>query len=341
MNWSFLESLPGLTAVPAIWRKHLAGDFEAFKFLCLQLGDEPALSLPCSLGTSCSYHIIPVAEQSSGLRHQLFHGLCQRSTQHPESGTWPPTCPPIQLTLADITPLELSWTRLARSISKAFGLNSKFSALSIPHTVQVGTWSADAVPVILTIQTERHHFRQVVCELIARLRQRFILFAPTSEFFDALCQELILAANAGLFSLDIALTLTQSGTLLATKTPGELFAKFVPEEKLPEDAALRAFAVLKSMDTDQPMRKAPVFTVFRLYCMENLSAEQVAKRLHCSKATILNRTAIIREKTGTDPENLRAYSAQFTRIEQSLSDSRAHRTRSQSAAEDSEPSTEE
>jgi len=259
MNWSILEDLPGLTAFPATWRRHLADDFEAFTFLCLQPGGHRAISLPCPMPTSCCYRVSPASNQPPAA-HQLFLGICQRD---------PPRCPPIELTLADITPLELNWTKLARAISKAFGLNSKFAALPIPPTVQLGTWSADAVPVIFTIQTERHHFRQVVCELIARLHQRFILFAPTSLHFDALCQELMVAAKAGLFPLDANVTLTANGNLLASKTPGELFAKFTPEEKLPEDAALRAFAVLKSMDTDQPVRKASVFSVFRLYCIEN------------------------------------------------------------------------
>jgi len=134
--------------------------------------------------------------------------------------------------------------------------------------------------------------------------------------------------------LDTTVLLTENGTLQPTKNPGELFPRFIPEEKLPEDSALRAFAVLKSMDTDEAIRKAPVFTVFRPYCMENLSVEQVSKKLRCSKATIINRLRAIRQKTGAAPENLRAYSAQFTRIEQSLSDPRARRIHRGSGTED-------
>jgi transposase len=88
------------------------------------------------------------------------------------------------------------------------------------------------------------------------------------------------------------------------------------------------------MEADQPIRKAPTFTVFRLYCIENLSLEQVRKKLQCSRGTITNRLRTIRQKTGTDPAALRAYSAQFTRIEQTLSDPRARRIASRNTAEE-------
>ena len=81
--------------------------------------------------------------------------------------------PHITLDRADVIPLELSWTKLARAICKALNLNSKFANLPIPNTGQIGTWSADAVPAILTIQTEMHHLRHVIAELIVTLRQKF------------------------------------------------------------------------------------------------------------------------------------------------------------------------
>src|SRR4051812_28090963 len=110
MNWSFLELLPGLTAVSAVWRRHLGDNFEAFKLLCLQPASRPALSYPCALPTSCSYRIEPAVcvHHPPPLTPQLFTRLCKRD---------PPRCPPIQVTLADITPLELNWTKLSRAIS--------------------------------------------------------------------------------------------------------------------------------------------------------------------------------------------------------------------------------
>jgi DNA-binding NarL/FixJ family response regulator len=59
--------------------------------------------------------------------------------------------------------------------------------------------------------------------------------------------------------------------------------------------------------------------------MEALSAEQIARKCHCSKATIINRLRTIRRRTGASPDKLRTYSAQFERIENSLADPRARR----------------
>jgi hypothetical protein len=73
--------------------------------------------------------------------------------------------------------------------------------------------------------------------------------------------------------------------------------------------------------------------VFRLYCMENLSASEVAGRCRCSKATIVNRLRMIQRRTGTRPEKLRAYSRHFESIADSLSDSRARRIHQPTAME--------
>src|SRR5258706_15843893 len=121
--WHFLEDLPGLTALPTIWRKYLAHDFEPFSLLCLQPGPKPALSFPFPLPTSCAYRIVSVASplpsdgrgikgegssassssfsfsssipgdqhyQPSTIDHQLFSGVCRQT---------PPRCETISLTL--------------------------------------------------------------------------------------------------------------------------------------------------------------------------------------------------------------------------------------------------
>ena len=58
----------------------------------------------------------------------------------------------------------------------------------MPNTCQIGSWSADAVPVLLTLQTDRHVFRNVLAELALRLKTRFILFAPTADHLDAVAR---------------------------------------------------------------------------------------------------------------------------------------------------------
>lgn len=71
--------------------------------------------------------------------------------------------------------------------------------------------------------------------------------------------------------------------------------------------------------------------MFRLCCIEAISAAQVARKFRCSKATILNRLALIRSKTGIEPDKFRAVFPYLARFEAALSDPRARRISRQSA----------
>src|SRR6267154_1305908 len=175
---SALEQILGQNAIPAVWQRRTGDDFERFKLLCLQPAPMLVQSVPCVIG--CSFRVDHQADKS-------IIGICKRK---------PPLCRDIVLTEADIIPLQLSWSRLGRAICAAFGLDSKSTNLQIPYTIQVGSWSADAVPVILTIQTERRDFWFVVSDLIVRLNQRFILLAPTSKHCDAHVQARLAKAGA-------------------------------------------------------------------------------------------------------------------------------------------------
>ena len=95
----------------------------------------------------------------------------------------------ILLTPGDITPPEVSWPRLGHVLCAALGLHGEPATLTLPNTIQIGARSADGVPAILTIQVCRADFRHVVAELVARLQGPFILLAPTSNHFDAPCQD--------------------------------------------------------------------------------------------------------------------------------------------------------
>jgi hypothetical protein len=229
-----------------------------------------------------------------------------------------PQCPDISLTATDAVLLELSWTKLGRAICRAFDLDSRPLDLGLINTRQIGSWSVAAVPVILTIQTDHAWFRGHVLELISRLKGRFILLAPASAHYDAMAQELIENANAGFFPLDGSVRLLPSGLLQATRTPGEMFARFTPDPRLEpgEDVARQAFALVEQLETGG---KAPSpISVFRLYCMEGLSANKVARRLRCSKPTVLRRLKMIEQRVGVAPERLRCYSGHLEEVHRSF-----------------------
>ena len=106
--------------------------------------------------------------------------------------------------------------------------------------------------------------------------------------------------------------------------------KPAPNEPVPEDAARRAFALVQQLDPESRMKAPSVLTVFRLYCMEELTTDRIARKCGCSKGTVISRLRLIRDKTGVDPEALRRLSPHLEKIEEDMSDSRAehiHRKR--------------
>ncbi len=309
-TWSSLESLPGLNAIPSIWREKLGGQFDLFRAAFLQTRPVPAQSFPCRR-CGCAHDVTIHAPGD-------IVAVCACD---------PWNCDDLVLTADDIQILELNWSKLARSLCKAFGLDARPVDIPLHNTRQIGSWSADGVPVILTIQHERRDFQDVVQGLAARRQQKFILLAPTSANFDATSQEILAGSDAGFFALDSHVIFTEQGTLQSARAPGQLFARFTPEAKEPphEDVARQAFAIAKALDSEQPMKPPTVFAIFRLYCQEELSAAQIAHKCGCSKATVISRLNLLRQKLGRNPAELRRYSAHFGTIEESLSDPRAKR----------------
>src|SRR6266478_4674787 len=194
--WRSLEAIPGFSAVPVVWRRYLGDEFEIFRAAFLQKKAVTVSSFPCPQNCGCAHSIIGDAASAS---HSAFTAVCCCE---------PPRCHGLTLTVADITPLRLNWAKLGRAISKAFSLEACEIDFPIPNTRQIGSWSSDAVPVILTIQTERHIFRRVIPEVALRLQKPFILFTPTSDHLDGTCHELLRLARAGFFALDAHVRVT-------------------------------------------------------------------------------------------------------------------------------------
>src|SRR5437763_15158303 len=57
---------------------------------------------------------------------------------------------------------QLNRPKLGRALCQAFGFASKTAEFPLPATGQIGSWSAEAVPALLTIQSERREVRWVV-----------------------------------------------------------------------------------------------------------------------------------------------------------------------------------
>lgn len=310
--WSSLEALPGLIALSRVWHARLDGMFERVKALILQENSTLAQLLPCPRGCGLAHDIVCRSDGS-------LVATCYGDPNRPQE---------IPLTVADITPLEVSWSRLGRALCQALGLDSRFRTLQPPNTIQFGAWSADAVPAVLTIQAYPCAFRRVVSELVAELRTPFMLFAPTSSHLDVPSLGYLTGARAAFFPLDSTVLLTGDGRLCPAKSPGELFAQFTPQPKeTDEEVARRAFALVRTLDSERPMKPPTLLTVFRLYCMEEMSAAEIGRRFRCSKATVISRLNLIRQRTGADPENLRRLCVWLDKVAEDASDPRASRIR--------------
>jgi hypothetical protein len=309
--WAALESIPGQAAVTALWGARLGEHYDEFKVAFLQRTGHLAHYYPCPLDCGCWHEVV---------HHGLddLTGVCRCDLCR---------CDPLRLRTDDVRLWELRWARLAQSLCRALDLDFKFADLNLYNTRQIGAWSSAVVPALLTIQHEAGAFRNVVEALVARLRQPFILLTPTGQHLDAACQELLAGVGAGFFGLDNHVRFAASGGLQPLGTPGELFAAFTPgpPDALEEDAARKAFALVKALDAEQPARKASLYTVFRLYCVEGRTVEQVARQCRCARSLVFLRLGALRRKLGRDPRQLRQYSGHFEHIEESLADPRARR----------------
>ena len=296
-----------------MWREAAGDQYPALKILCLDPAPKITMSVPCPNNCGCDHDLIERHDKTSAL------AICRCQ---------PPACPDFEVSIEEATPLRINRPRLGRAICRALGCPSKPADLGIPHTSQIGSWSADGVPIILTLEGAPFPFRHVITELARRIAGPFILISPTADQLDMLGQEVLAGVKAGYFALEIIFTLTPSGTLQPVKTPGELLMKFTPQPK-ETDLSLyeRTFALLRALDLKIGTKKPTLVSVFIAYCMDAMTVSAAAKELKCSRSTVLSRLDVIRRKAGIDPEYLRSISGHLTQMADSLSDPRARNHR--------------
>jgi hypothetical protein len=95
------------------------------------------------------------------------------------------------------------------------------------------------------------------------------------------------------------------------------------EAHVNEDVARSAFALLQKLELDAPLKAPSVLTVFRLYCVDGLSADRVARKCRCAKGTVMSRLRFIESVTRTKPEQFRAMSGHLQQIDDDLRESGA------------------
>ena len=110
--WLSLESVPGGVAFPTSWKLRLGPDFDAFKSLFLKpQSADLADFVPCPWNCGCFHKVVP---QDNG----TLLGLCQCAAR---------ACDDYTVLPEERIPLELDWTKLARLLCRAFGLQPSAS----------------------------------------------------------------------------------------------------------------------------------------------------------------------------------------------------------------------
>jgi hypothetical protein len=100
-----------------------------------------------------------------------------------------------------------------------------------------------------------------------------------------------------------------------------------------DTTAAQVFALIQELELRTNWKKAPVLQVFILYCLDALSASQIAGRCGCSKTLVVRRLKYLRQKLRRDPIELRSIASHFEAMLESLNDPRARHIRRRSAME--------
>src|SRR5205814_5225202 len=102
---------------------------------------------------------------------------------------------------------ELDWPKISQVLCRAFSLQPKIVKLGLYNTLQIGSWSSDAVPAVLSLATNSVEFLNIVAVLVARFGRPFILFAPTAKHLGLAAKELLTNLGSAFFPLDAHLAL--------------------------------------------------------------------------------------------------------------------------------------
>jgi len=78
-----------------------------------------------------------------------------------------------------------------------------------------------------------------------------------------------------------------------------------PLDPQADEVACRVFQVLDRLDGPSRRKHPAILTVFRLYCMKQMSVVEIARKCRCSVGTVSHRLKLVYQKTGSAPARLR------------------------------------
>lgn len=299
-----LSALPGLEATTLDWRRMLGPDTFAWAAPFLRHTGRIATAVHCPFGCGCAHEIAP------GDDHALSEepgrpGMMTAVCVCEDLGG----CPDFPVAKNDLETLQADPARIGREIARELHCRPLHAALDGARAWQIGSWSAGAVPVFLTFATVPGALAVCVAHCAARLRSRFILLMPELEALDVRSRELLAQTSSGAFGLGEILRTSASGRFEALRPPEELFAAFTTEPPDADDGGIRkAFKLIETLERESPGNPPGLVTVFKLYCVDQLTTAEIARKCGCSKTTVIERLSRLRKATGAEPAHFRRFS---------------------------------
>lgn len=319
--WRAIDAQPYfLRKVAARWRKFMGADFEAARGTFVQPTGTEAKRYPSAAVCDCFLRVVKHAPDD-------IVGVSDCGCIE---------CSDVTLTPTDLEVWELNFEKLGRAVARAFGCEPREADLGAPLTRQIGLFGG-SVPVVLAIRPQRHEFFQLLAQLVATLKERFIVLVPTLQCYDGPTQALLKGNKVGFFDLATWMTLLPDGTLQARRSGAELFADWASPVMKPvvESEAQRVFGFLRKLRAEPGKQKAPLHRVFELMVLEGRSAVETARRCQprCVPSLITARIKTLEERFGMSLERLRNLAADIRDMESTVKGDRRRKRRDGAMAE--------
>ena len=214
--WDWLDRAP-VSGARCEWNRRLGTNFARVAAAVLRRTERDATWTPCPDGC-CGGHRL-VSQPDGG-----FLAICNDDE---------PMCEDVCLTADEGREWEMDFRRLGRSVAQALHCEGCEEDLGVKCAWLIGRCSGAGLPVVLVLPGSTIEFREALTQVFVRLREQFIVLAPTGRFMDATCHALLKSAKAGFFDLESLLRLEPDGTLRPLRPAAELFAPYLPATAAP------------------------------------------------------------------------------------------------------------
>lgn len=306
--WEWMQRAP-VEATRHEWNRRLGTNFERVTAAVLRRTERDARWMSCPEQCCGGHRLVP--QHDGG-----FLAICNDDE---------PMCEDVRITDDEGREWEMDFPRLGRRVARALELALRDVEMDSARCRQIGTFSGTGLPVVMVLPGSTREFRESLTQACVRLREQFIVLAPTGRFMDATCHALLKSAKAGFFDLESLLRLEPDGTLRALRSVGELFTPYLPQEEkaVTESEAARVFALMRALEDGDRKRKAPLGRVFQLLVLEGLSQEAVARECECAPSLVTLRVGEIEARMKRPVTELRALASRLSELNNVPDDSRA------------------